>query len=244
MLLSTAVAAAPGGAPPPLFPSAARVLRPIKAAERSCRGGRGTPQWRREAGRLDQGAAGAPRGRSLHGTCLPAARGCGPVPLGWATAQRGYLLGVVGLTPRRPRALGGGPGEGRAQKRPTPMGAALCPAVGGIERKLGERFGGSGGRRGDGGHQAAAVAKVRPRPTAHSSALAPPDQRPLSAAVGWWWCARVTASGGGAGTRPAPGRVVGAPFAVLKAALWPAVAALCRLVGLPRSGGISEGWSG
>ena len=57
------------------------------------------------------------------------------------------------MTPRRPRALGGGPGEGRAKKLPTPMGAALCTAVGGVERKLSKRFNGPGGRRGDGGHQ-------------------------------------------------------------------------------------------
>ena len=136
---------------------------------------------------------------------------------------------------------GRGPGGGSSQKVTYADGRGTVPCRRWCGRQLSGRFNGPRGRRGDGGHQAAAVAKVRPRPTAHSNALAPPDQRPLSIAVGWWWCARVAASGGGAGTRPAPGCVVGAPFAVLKAALWPAVAALCRSVGLQRSGGHLRG---
>jgi hypothetical protein len=162
----------------------------------------------------------------------PVARGCGPVPLEWATAQRGHLRGVVGLTPWRPCALGGGPGEDRAKSDLRRWARRLATP---------QMVSKGSWIRGLAGQEATAVMSATWRqrqlrraahPTAHSSALASPDRRPLSAAVGWWWCARVAASGGRVGTRPAPGRVVGAPFAVLKAALWPAVAALCRSVGL------------
>ena len=183
-------------------------------------------------GGLGEGAAGARRGREMcmaQPPCGPRLRPCAP-GMGHSAARPSPGGGRVD-PPAAMRA-------GRARERVEPKSDLRRWA-----RRLATPQVVSKGSwvRGLAGQEATAVMSATRRqrqlrrdayPTAHSSALASPDRRPLSAAVGWWWCARVAASGGGVGTRPAPGRVVGAPFAVLKAALWPAVAALCRSVGL------------
>ena len=114
------MAATAQGVPRALSPAVVRIRRPIATLWGQLRGGWGEPLRWRETG--DGGRAPGPRRGALLGapSCLvvgsSAARDCGAVPLSGTAVQRAHLWGVVGVTPWRPCAPGGGPAAGPAKK--------------------------------------------------------------------------------------------------------------------------------